>query len=172
MLEIDKVVGGRVEKARRRRGWHQRDLGAAIGRSESWVSQVERGVAALDSLAMAERISRVLGLTVDHVLAFDVRCPVRPPTPPSPVPSVAAPSDAAGSEAVLRRAFALGSLAGLATAVTGLSSDAQAQISRPPGSGVSPATADELLSIGASYRRSYRSFPASSLVPVAHHQVQ
>ncbi|MFE2723396.1 hypothetical protein [Kitasatospora sp. NPDC059327] len=31
---------------------------------------------------------------------------------------------------------------------------------------------DELRSIGATYRRSYKSFPASSLVPVAHHQIE
>ncbi|MER5495002.1 hypothetical protein [Streptomyces sp. NPDC002490] len=73
---------------------------------------------------------------------------------------------------MLRRTFTLGSLAGLTAAVAGLSPDARAQVARPSGGSVDQATVDELRSIGASYRRSYKSFPASSLVPVAHHQLQ
>lgn len=80
--------------------------------------------------------------------------------------------DAESSETVLRRSFTLGSLAGLTAAISGLSPDARAQVSRPSGGSVDQATVDELRSIGASYRRSYKSFPASSLVPVAHDQLQ
>ncbi|MFD8787296.1 hypothetical protein [Kitasatospora sp. NPDC059599] len=71
---------------------------------------------------------------------------------------------------MLRRTFTLGSLAGLTAAFASLSPDAQAQASRP--GTVDKAVVDELRSVGASYRRSYKSFPASSLVPVAHHQIQ
>src|SRR6185437_4664233 len=71
--DINAVVGERIAAARRRRGWYQRDLAAAIGMSESWVSQVERGVLALDSLEAAEKIANELRLDVPHVLALDVR---------------------------------------------------------------------------------------------------
>lgn len=81
-------------------------------------------------------------------------------------------ADAESSEVVLRRSFTLGSLAGLTAAIAGLSPDARAQVSRPSGGNVDRTTVDEFRSIGASYRRSYKSFPASSLVPVAHDQVQ
>ncbi|GGN99517.1 hypothetical protein GCM10010112_93430 [Actinoplanes lobatus] len=73
---------------------------------------------------------------------------------------------------MLRRSFTLGSLAGLTAAIAGLSPDARAQVSRPSGGIVDRATVRELRSIGASYRRSYKSFPASSLAHVAHDQVQ
>lgn len=179
MTGIDNTIGRRIEKARRRRGWHQRDLGARIGRSESWVSQVERGVIALDSVSLAERIAHALGLTVDYVLAFDARYTAaavlaqssRSHMPSPPSPRALAP-DPESSETVLRRTFTLGSLAGLTGAVAGLSPDAQAQVSRPAGGSVDRATVDELRSIGASYRRSYKSFPASTLIPVAHGQLQ
>ncbi|WP_329364766.1 helix-turn-helix domain-containing protein [Streptomyces sp. NBC_00669] len=179
MAGIDSTIGGRIEKGRRRKGWHQRDLAERIGRSESWVSQVERGVIALDSVGLAERIAQVLGLAVDYVLAFDVRYAgaaviaqssrshlLSPPSPRATAP------DPESSEIVRRRTFTLGSLAGLTGAVAGLSPDAQAQVSRPAGGAVDQATVDELRSIGASYRRSYKSFPASTLVPVAHGQLQ
>jgi transcriptional regulator with XRE-family HTH domain len=181
-MEIDKIIGRRIEKGRRRKGLLQHELGAAVGRSESWVSQVERGVTALDSLSMAERIAGTLGLPVHHILAFDVRYQTTPATVPArpSVPgrrathplSTKQSSDTEDSETMLRRSFTLGSLAGLTAAIAGLSPDARAQVSRPSGGIVDRATVRELRSIGASYRRSYKSFPASSLVPVAHDQVQ
>lgn len=179
MAGIDSTIGRRIEKGRRRKGWHQKDLAERVGRSESWVSQVERGVITLDSVSLAERIAQVLGLTVDHILAFDVRYAraaviaqsSRSHLPSPPSSRVLAP-DPESSETVLRRTFTLGSLAGLTGAVAGLSPDAQAQVSRLPGGAVDQATVDELRSIGASYRRSYKSFPASTLVPVAHGQLQ
>ncbi|MFJ1709482.1 helix-turn-helix domain-containing protein [Kitasatospora sp. NPDC088346] len=177
-MKIDKIIGQRIEKGRRRRGLHQGELGAEVGRSESWVSQVERGVISLDSVSMAERLAQALGLTVDHILAFDVRFPRaivvaqsgRSQAVSPPLPRALAP-DAESSETVLRRTFTLGSLAGLTAAIAGLSPDAQAQVSQH-GSTVDKTVVDELQSIGASYRRSYKNFPASSLVPVAHHQIQ
>ncbi|MFE4831418.1 hypothetical protein [Streptomyces sp. NPDC056672] len=73
---------------------------------------------------------------------------------------------------MLRRSFALGSLAGLTAAVAGLSPDARAQVHRSRSGTLDQAMVDELRSIGAGYRRSYKSFPASALVPVAHGQLQ
>ncbi|MBO3741755.1 helix-turn-helix domain-containing protein [Actinoplanes flavus] len=180
MGEIDKIIGRRIEKGRRRRGLLQHELGAAVGRSESWVSQVERGVIALDSVSMAERIAATLGLPVGQILAFDVRYraaapavpPARPRSSPAHPLSPDRPGDEASSDAVLRRSFTLGSLAGLTAAIAGLSPDARAQVNRPSGGIVDRVTVSELRAIGASYRRSYKSFPASSLVPVARDQVQ
>ena len=179
VMEFNKIIGKRIEKGRRRKGLLQHELAAAVGRSESWVGQVERGVTALDSLSMAERLARALGLTVDHILAFDVRYATVPVVAISPRSHSSSPSssrivspNAENSETVLRRTFTLGSLAGMTAAIAGLSPDAQAQVSRPSGGSVDQATVDELRSIGSSYRRSYKSFPASSLVPVAHDQLQ
>ncbi|MDR6318969.1 helix-turn-helix domain-containing protein [Actinoplanes couchii] len=182
MAEIDKIIGRRIEKGRRRKGLLQHELGAVVGRSESWVSQVERGVTALDSVSMAERMARALGLPVGHVLAFDMRYTTssapQQTRSPGPVtegqhgPSSGPSADTESSETVLRRSFTLGSLAGLTAAIAGLSPDARSQIRRPSGGILDQATVNELRSIGASYRRSYKSFPASSLVPVAHDQVQ
>jgi transcriptional regulator with XRE-family HTH domain len=130
-MEIDRIIGKRIEKGRRRKGLLQHELGAAVGRSESWVSQVERGVTALDSLSMAERIAGTLGLPVHHVLAFDLRyrtAPKAAPTdPPGPAPRATHPlsfdqsSDTEDSEPMLRRSFTLGSLAGMSAAIAGLS---------------------------------------------------
>ncbi|WP_369016236.1 helix-turn-helix domain-containing protein [Streptomyces hesseae] len=73
MGEINKVVGVRISKGRRRRGMSQRDLALNIRRSESWVSQVERGALPLDSLAMAEKVAGVLEMDPAFLLALDVR---------------------------------------------------------------------------------------------------
>ncbi|MFE2407077.1 multiprotein-bridging factor 1 family protein [Kitasatospora sp. NPDC059408] len=176
-MKIDQIIGQRIEKGRRRRGLHQGQLGVEVGRSESWVGQVERGVIPLDSVSMAERLSQVLGMTVNHILAFDVRYPNAPVVAQSGRSQAASPPlsralapDAESYDTVLRRTFTLGSLAGLTAAFASMSPDAQAQTSRP--STVDQTLVDELRAIGASYRRSYKSFPASSLVPVAHHQIQ
>ena len=83
---VDAVVGERIAQARRRRGWYQKDLAARIGMSESWVSQVERGVLTVDSLQTAEKIAAELLLDVTYVLALDVRYPTQPPQPPDPRP--------------------------------------------------------------------------------------
>jgi transcriptional regulator with XRE-family HTH domain len=59
---VDAVVGERIARARRRRGWYQKDLAARIGMSESWVSQVERGVLTIDSLQTAEKIAALAAI--------------------------------------------------------------------------------------------------------------
>ena len=177
MAEIDRLIGERIRKARKRKGWAQGFLGDLVERSESWVSQVERGVLSLDSVETAERLAGLLGESAPYLLAFDVRYPTtgldapslrsHMPSPPSPR---AARPDAESSDAVLRRTFNLGAIAGLTTALAGFSPDAKAQTGPPRGT-VDRQTVAELRSIGASYRRSYKSFPAATLVPVAHSQI-
>ena len=57
-------LGERVAELRRRRGISQRELGAEVGRSESWVSQVERGVMPLERLSVLQALADALGATV------------------------------------------------------------------------------------------------------------
>ncbi len=45
-------VGERIAAYRRRRGLSQPVLAGLIGRSESWLSQVERGVRSVDRLSV------------------------------------------------------------------------------------------------------------------------
>jgi transcriptional regulator with XRE-family HTH domain len=52
---------------RRRRGWSQVEFAARLGRSESWVSQVERGVRSVDRLSVLERMADELGVPVDEL---------------------------------------------------------------------------------------------------------
>ncbi|MFF5131078.1 helix-turn-helix domain-containing protein [Streptomyces syringium] len=75
MGKIDKVVGARMSKGRRRKGMSQRDVSLTVARSESWVGQVERGVLPLDSLTTAETVAGALGMDPAFLLALDERWP-------------------------------------------------------------------------------------------------
>jgi transcriptional regulator with XRE-family HTH domain len=46
------AVGERIAAYRRRRGLSQAALAGLVGRSESWLSQVERGVRSVDRLSV------------------------------------------------------------------------------------------------------------------------
>ncbi|AWN28155.1 transcriptional regulator [Streptomyces sp. NEAU-S7GS2] len=63
------TLGKTVAKARRRKGWPQRDLAAMIDRSESWVSQVERDVIPVNSLDALRQISDALDISLSELLA-------------------------------------------------------------------------------------------------------
>ena len=52
---------------RKARGMSQRELAAAMGRSESWVSQVERNVQPLDRLPVLQAVAETLGVRVDEL---------------------------------------------------------------------------------------------------------
>ncbi|MEU3990757.1 helix-turn-helix transcriptional regulator [Streptomyces platensis] len=69
MAGSELTLGKKIAKARRRKGWPQRDLAAMIGRSESWVSQVERDVIPVNSLDALRQISDVLGISLAELLA-------------------------------------------------------------------------------------------------------
>ncbi|MBL1073534.1 helix-turn-helix transcriptional regulator [Nocardia sp. 2] len=60
----ESTLGARVAELRRRRGLSQKELGAAIRRSESWVSQVERDVLPVERLSVLQRLADVLGVAV------------------------------------------------------------------------------------------------------------
>ena len=62
------TIGERVGAYRRRRGLSQAALAGLIGRSESWLSQVERGVRSVDSLPVILDLSRVLRVEPEKLI--------------------------------------------------------------------------------------------------------
>lgn len=61
------VVGERIAYHRKRLGLSQVEFAGLIGRSESWVSQVERGVRAVDRMSVLQHVADALGVTVDEL---------------------------------------------------------------------------------------------------------
>lgn len=61
------TVGQRIAAYRRRRGISQAALAGLIGRSESWLSQVERGVRSVDRLSVLLDMARVLHVDVESL---------------------------------------------------------------------------------------------------------
>jgi transcriptional regulator with XRE-family HTH domain len=59
-----KIFGARVAALRKERGLSQKDLGAELGRSESWVSQVERGVLPVERLSTLHTLANALEVSV------------------------------------------------------------------------------------------------------------
>jgi transcriptional regulator with XRE-family HTH domain len=73
----DLAFPDRVAELRRQRGLSQRELGAAIRRSESWVSQVERGVQPVERFAVLQTLADALGVAA-RVLRPDAGALVEP----------------------------------------------------------------------------------------------
>jgi transcriptional regulator with XRE-family HTH domain len=61
------VAGQRIARARRRRGLSQAVLAGLVGRSESWLSQVERGKRGIDSHSVLVRLAEVLRVDVEEL---------------------------------------------------------------------------------------------------------
>src|SRR5580658_8271972 len=61
------VDGPRIARARRRRGLSQTVLAALVGRSESWLSQVERGKRSIDSHAVLTQMAQVLHVQIEEL---------------------------------------------------------------------------------------------------------
>ena len=59
-------TGQRIARARRRRALSQAVLAGLIGRSESWLSQVERGKCGVDSHSVLVRLSEVLRVDIEE----------------------------------------------------------------------------------------------------------
>lgn len=65
MLPNDaKALGRRVAFHRSKRGLSQKELGARIARSESWVSQVERGARRVDRMSVLETLANALEVSI------------------------------------------------------------------------------------------------------------
>jgi transcriptional regulator with XRE-family HTH domain len=58
-------IGQRIAAYRRRRGLSQAALAGLVGRSESWLSQVERGIRSVDRLSVLLDMARVLHVEVE-----------------------------------------------------------------------------------------------------------
>lgn len=59
--------GQTIKRARRRHGYSQSVLAGLVGRSESWLSQVERGILSVDSHEILTRLARVLRLDLTEL---------------------------------------------------------------------------------------------------------
>lgn len=105
-----KLLGPRVKELRRAEGMSQGDLAVAVGRSESWVSQVERGVQPVERLSVLQALADALNV------------PVRELRPD------AAPAERAEPE----EAHASNDLDGLRVALTGTRLWAACSVSRHP----------------------------------------
>jgi transcriptional regulator with XRE-family HTH domain len=57
-------TGQRIARARRRRGLSQATLAGLVGRSESWLSQVERGKRSIDSHTVLTHLAQVLRMDI------------------------------------------------------------------------------------------------------------
>jgi hypothetical protein len=64
MPSPDPTLGERVTEYRTRRAMSQKELAAEVERSESWVSQVERGVLKVDRLPVLQSLADALGVAV------------------------------------------------------------------------------------------------------------
>jgi transcriptional regulator with XRE-family HTH domain len=60
------TAGQRIARARRRRGLSQAVLAGLVGRSESWLSQVERGKRGVDSHSVLVRLAEVLRVDIEE----------------------------------------------------------------------------------------------------------
>lgn len=63
------ALGRRIAEHRRRRGLSQRELGRLVGRSVTWVSQVERGVRAVDRISVLETVAAALAIPLAELAA-------------------------------------------------------------------------------------------------------
>lgn len=63
--------GQRIARARRRRGLSQATLAGLVGRSESWLSQVERGLRSIDSHTVLNSLAEILRVDVTELTGGD-----------------------------------------------------------------------------------------------------
>ncbi len=61
-------TGQRIARARRRRGLSQAVLAGLVGRSESWLSQVERGKRGVDSHSVLMRLAEILRVDIEEIV--------------------------------------------------------------------------------------------------------
>jgi transcriptional regulator with XRE-family HTH domain len=61
-------MGERIGAYRRRRGLSQATLAGLVGRSESWLSQVERGIRSVDRLSVLLDMARILHVEVEALI--------------------------------------------------------------------------------------------------------
>ena len=67
----DQLIGERIAYHRKRLGLSQVEFAGLVGRSESWVSQVERGVRPVDRMSVLQRVADVLSVSVAELRGGD-----------------------------------------------------------------------------------------------------
>jgi transcriptional regulator with XRE-family HTH domain len=67
-VALEGPIGDRIRIYRGRRGLSQKELAGLIGRSESWLSQVERGVRSVDKFSVLVDIAQVLKTNVETLV--------------------------------------------------------------------------------------------------------
>jgi transcriptional regulator with XRE-family HTH domain len=68
-------AGQRIARARRRRGLSQAVLAGLVGRSESWLSQVERGKRGVDSHSVLVRLAEILRVDIEELTGYGASHP-------------------------------------------------------------------------------------------------
>lgn len=71
MPDTAQVVGEQIAYHRKRLGLSQVELAGMIGRSDSWASQVERGVRSIDRLSVLQKVADTLGVPVTELRGSD-----------------------------------------------------------------------------------------------------
>src|SRR6266508_1656803 len=66
-MEVSTPLGERIAYYRRRRGLSQVKLAGLLGRSESWLSQVERGVRSIDRISVLTQVAGALNVPVTEL---------------------------------------------------------------------------------------------------------
>ncbi|MEU6540530.1 helix-turn-helix transcriptional regulator [Streptomyces sp. NPDC047000] len=71
MLSADyrKALGRKIAFNRKRRGLSQKEFAGLLGRSEAWVSQVERGARRIDRMTVLEKVAEALDMPVAELAA-------------------------------------------------------------------------------------------------------
>ncbi|PYZ98643.1 transcriptional regulator [Alteribacter lacisalsi] len=62
------MIGERVKKFRKEKGISLTELAQRAGVAKSYLSAIERGIQSNPSIQFLEKVSRVLGISVDHLL--------------------------------------------------------------------------------------------------------
>jgi transcriptional regulator with XRE-family HTH domain len=75
---VGATLGERVAELRRRLGMSQKDLATELGRSESWVSQVERDVLPVERVSTIQRLAEALGASAQDLRPETVAADHRP----------------------------------------------------------------------------------------------
>lgn len=78
-MESDPSIGERIAFYRRRRGLSQEVCAGLVGRTENWLSQIERGVRPLDRLSVLVELARVLRVSLLDLIEHPV--PANPERP-------------------------------------------------------------------------------------------
>lgn len=64
-MALEGPIGERIRIYRKRRGLSQQELAGLVHRSESWLSQVERGIRSVDKLSVLIDVAKVLKVNVE-----------------------------------------------------------------------------------------------------------